>query len=96
MSVLAIAINAVIAIVVTVAAVCDVPYLVKTRDLVRSRGVCFDSVFAVIIHTAVLFAAVNIGASLLGQLYGFVAVPAVIAAVHVWGECEKGGSLIWG
>ena len=95
MSVATIAINAVIAVIITVAAVCDVPYLVKTRDLIRSRGVCFDSVFAVTIHAAILFAAVNIGASLLGQLYGFVAVPAVIAAVHVWGECEKGGSLVW-
>ena len=96
MSVLTIAINAVIAIVVTVAAVCDVPYLVKTRDLVKSCGICFDSVFAVTIHAVVLFTVINIGASLLGQFYGFVAVPAVIAAVHVWGECEKGGSLIWG
>ena len=44
--------------------------------------------FAVAIHVAVVFASVNIGASLLGQFYGFIMLPAVIAAVLMYGKFD--------
>ena len=91
-------VNAIIAIVVTAAAVCDVPYIVRTKNRIASYGIKPSILFAVTIHVAVVFATVNIGASLLGQLYGFVMLPAVIAAVLIYDRFDdayEAGEHVW-
>lgn len=88
MTVATIIVNAIIAIVVTAAAVCDVPYIIRTKNRIASYGIDSSVLFAVAIHVAVVFASVNIGASLLGQFYGFIMLPSVIAAVLMYGKFD--------
>lgn len=98
MTAASIIVNVIIAIVVTVAAVCDVPYIARTKYRIVSYGMEPSVLFAVAIHVAVVFASVNVGASLLGQFYGFIMLPAVIAAVWMYGRFDdayKAGERIW-
>lgn len=91
-------VNAIIAIIVTASAVCDVPYIVRTKNRIASYGIEPSVLFAVAIHVAVVFASVNIGAALLGQLYGFVMLPAVIAAVLIYDRFDdayEAGEHVW-
>ena len=81
-------VNATIAIVVTAAAICDVPYIVRTKYRIASYGINLSIAFAVAVHAAIAFAAVNVGANILGQLHGFVAFPAALVAVWIYGRVD--------
>lgn len=88
MTIATIILNAIITIVVTAVVVCDVPFIARTKSRIASHGIDLSVVLAVAIHAAITFAAVNIGANLLGQLYGFVAFPAAIIAVWMYGRVD--------